>query len=100
MDMNGKLHDQIYENFQDIFGSKLQQRIRSSPQAWIPQHRLLEVESEFTEDELKQTIWNLGQDKAPGRDGLPYSSSAALEHHEKRSYEFFFFFFENCRMAK
>lgn len=66
----GELNRHIYEHFRELFGRAKNRRIRLLKDMWPLQSNLLELEKEFSEEEIKKAIWNLGQDKALGPDGF------------------------------
>lgn len=61
----------IYEHFRELFGRARNRRIKFLKDMWPPQDNLLDLEKNFTEDEIKKAIWDLGKDKALGLDGFP-----------------------------
>lgn len=50
---------------------KIIKRIRFQKEMWPPQDNLHALENDFSENEIKRTIWDLGQDKGPGPYGFP-----------------------------
>lgn len=37
---------------------------------WTAQNNLCQLENDFSKEEVKKEIWDLGQDKEPGLDGF------------------------------
>lgn len=73
-----KIH--VYKYFRQIFRHSENRRISFLKDVWLPQNGLWQLEEDFSEEEVKKVIWDLGQDKALVHMASQYSSFEPSGH--------------------
>lgn len=61
----------IRQHFKRLFGQTTTNRIEMTCEQWHPSVDLRKLERDFTQDEIKKAVWDLGPDKASGPDRFP-----------------------------
>jgi mannosylglycoprotein endo-beta-mannosidase len=73
-----KIQEMIYGFYKNLFGSQPERKVCLAEEAWARQHRLTPGDNEellkpFTLEEVKETVFEMKEEVAPGPDGFGVS---------------------------
>lgn len=64
------IQEHIFKHFKNLVANQNNFRLGMKNNLWTLRANLTDIQVEFREEEIKQAVWELGSDKAPGPDGF------------------------------